>query len=181
MDGARSGSNRFGGWKPTALAVALALFCAPAVEAAGRVGDAAPGCALQLGGARAADLRQYRGKVVYVDFWASWCASCLLSFPFLSGLDSTYAARGLQVVAINMDQKPADASRFLARHPTRFAVALGDNQKCARAFGVEAMPSSFVIDRRGVIRVLNQGFRPGEGKPLSTSVERLLSEPAPGA
>lgn len=159
-----------------AVAVAFVLVGGQAAQAAAGAGGLAPGCTLRLGGAQAAELRQYRGKVVYVDFWASWCATCVLSFPFLNGLDHAYAARGLQVIAVNMDQQPADAARFLVRHPAQFTVALGDNQKCAKAFGVEAMPSSFVIDRHGVIRAQRQGFRPGEGRPLSELVERLLNE-----
>jgi peroxiredoxin len=173
----RSGPNGMGCWRPAmAVAMAFALVCASTAQAATRAGEPAPGCALHLDKAQAAELRQYRGKVVYVDFWASWCASCLLSFPFLNGLDHAYAGRGQQDIGVNMDQKPADATQFLARHPTSFAVALGDNQKCAKAFGVEAMPSSFVIDRHGVIRMLHQGFRPGESRQLSALVEQLLNE-----
>lgn len=171
------GSETLGRWRAAAaIALAAVLLTGQAAQAAARAGEPAPACTVHLTGDQAAELRQYRGKVVYVDFWASWCATCVLSFPFLNGLDHAYAGRGLQVIGVNMDQRPADAAQFLARHPTQFAVALGDNQKCARAFGVEAMPSSFVIDRHGVVRALHQGFRPGEGKSLSALVERLLDE-----
>ena len=166
-------------WPTLTLAVVLAW--SPAALAAPGSGGAAPPCALHLSGGQPTDLRELRGKVVYVDFWASWCTSCLLSFPFMNDLDRAYADRGLAVVGIDMDQKPADAQRFLERHPAGFRVALGHNEACAKAFGVKAMPSSFLIDRRGVIRETHQGFRPGEAKRLTALVQQLLNETPSGA
>ena len=152
-------------------------WAAPTVRAADS--DAVPACSLHLGAAQASDLRQYRGKVVYVDFWASWCTTCVLSFPYMNQLNRDYAARGLEVIGVNMDQKPADAQRFLAGHPAGFSIALGANSACAKAFGVKAMPSSFLIDRSGVIRERREGFRSGEARRLGARVQQLLDEAAP--
>jgi peroxiredoxin len=99
------------------------------------------------------------------------------SFPFLSDLERAYGSKGLEVVGVNMDQRPADAARFLDQHPAAFQVALGSNAACARSFGVKAMPSSFVIDRKGVVREIHQGFREGDARRLKGLVEQLLSEP----
>ena len=85
--------------------------------------------------------------------------------------------KGLQVVGVNLDQKPADAARFLATHHVTFPIALGANEPCAKQFGVAGMPSTFVVDRRGAIRVAHSGFTPGEGQALRGIVERLLTEP----
>jgi peroxiredoxin len=154
--------------------LAWALWGSAAIAAS--VGSPAPGCALHLQDGRPLVLDQLRGKVVYVDFWASWCTSCVLSFPFLNALQESRTQRGVVVVGLAMDQQPADAQRFLARHPARFAIATGDNSQCAVRFGVAAMPSSFVIDRRGVIRAAHQGFRIEDGKTLAGMVDRLADE-----
>ena len=85
--------------------------------------------------------------------------------------------KGVQVIGVNLDQKPADASRFLAAHHVSFPVALGANEACAKQFGVSGMPSTFVVDRRGAVRVAHSGFTPGEGKAIRGLVERLLADP----
>ena len=137
----------------------------------------APDCALHVAQGPGS-LKALKGKVVYVDFWASWCVSCLASFPFMERMQQDLGGKGLQVVAVNMDQRPADAARFLASHHVTFPIALGANDQCAKAFGVGAMPSTFIVDRRGQVRIAHSGFSPGEGKGLRALVERLLSEPA---
>ncbi|HZZ88264.1 MAG TPA: TlpA disulfide reductase family protein [Caulobacteraceae bacterium] len=160
------------------LAAALASAFAVSTATAATTGAPAPGCALHLQDGRALALGQLKGKVVYLDFWASWCTSCVLSFPFMSALQESRADKDVMVVGVAMDQQPADAQRFLQRHPARFAIATGDNSQCAVRFGVAAMPSSFVIDRRGVVRAAHQGFRLEDAKVLSGLVDRLADEPA---
>jgi thiol-disulfide isomerase/thioredoxin len=138
---------------------------------------AAPDCTWSLQGAKqTSDTQQYHGKVLYVDFWASWCAPCLLSFPFMNELQSAFRGQGLQVMGVNMDQKPDDVQRFLGEHPARFSVATGANAQCAKNFGVAAMPSSYLIDRNGTIRFVHRGFRQGDADQLRTQVEQLLAE-----
>jgi thiol-disulfide isomerase/thioredoxin len=133
-----------------------------------------PDCTLKLGSETG--FGQFRGKVLYVDFWASWCGPCLLSFPFMNDLQNSYGPRGLQVVAVNMDEKPADAAAFLTKHPASFAVASGPNGRCATAFGVATMPTSFLVDRSGRIRDIHPGFRPGDADGLRAAIEGLLAE-----
>jgi thiol-disulfide isomerase/thioredoxin len=136
-----------------------------------------PACALKLGAMTpAAGFEQYRGKVLYVDFWASWCVPCLLSFPFMTELQTADGARGLQVVAVNMDAKPADAEAFLAKHPAGFTVAAGPNADCAKALGVAAMPTSFLVGRNGMIHSVHAGFRPGDVDTLRAEIDALLAE-----
>jgi peroxiredoxin len=86
--------------------------------------------------------------------------------------------KGLQVVAVNLDQKPADAQRFLSGHRVAFPVAMGSNEACAKQFGVGAMPSTFMVDRKGEIRAVHAGFRSGEGPAIRALVSKLLAEPA---
>jgi thiol-disulfide isomerase/thioredoxin len=133
----------------------------------------APDCSLRLSGG-SSSIAQLRGKVVYVDFWASWCVSCLASFPFMERMQHDLGAKGLQVVAVNLDERPADAARFLAAHHVSFPIVLGSNEQCAKRFGVGAMPSTFIVDRHGQLRVAHSGFSPAEGQALRHAVEQLL-------
>lgn len=121
-------------------------------------------------------LESFRGKILYLDFWASWCGPCLLSFPFMNQLQRNYADKGLEVLAINMDEDKQAARRFLGEHPATFRVALGPNVPCARDLEVAAMPTSLLIDRSGKVRKRHAGFRFGDIGPLRNAVEELLSE-----
>jgi len=161
----------------------LALFCAalalgPAQPAAAvEAGGAAPDCALtSIGGAASHGLKQFRGKVLYVDFWSSWCPPCAKSFAFLNELDHDLKDQGLQVVGINLDEATEDAQAFLAQHPASFTVAADASQQCAKDFDVKAMPSAYLIDRAGIIRHVHYGFRPEEAKEFRILAERLLAE-----
>jgi thiol-disulfide isomerase/thioredoxin len=158
------------------VALACAL-CSP-VRAA-EPGSATPICALKsLGEESPINMGQFKGKVVYVDFWASWCAPCVRSFPFMNELDREFRDRGLQVLAINLDEKLEDAQKFLAKHPAGFILAADRSGQCPRDFGVRGMPSSYLVDRQGIIRHVHLGFRPGDARKLRALVEQLLAEGA---
>jgi peroxiredoxin len=164
-----------------ATACALILLIAGPAAGAGLVGRTAPDCKLRpLGAQPPVDLRALRGKVVYVDFWASWCRPCTQSFPFLNALDRDLRARGLEVLGINVDEREADARAFLARYPASFRLGADPSGECPRAFEVAAMPSSYLVDRKGVVRAVHLGFRPGQAPKLRQALEALLAEPADG-
>ncbi|MDP2180386.1 TlpA family protein disulfide reductase [Methylicorpusculum sp.] len=122
------------------------------------------------------DLKALRGKVVYVDFWASWCGPCAKSFPFMNQLHRNLKERGLEVVAVNVDEQLADAEEFLVKQPAEFRIALDSQQACAKTFDVQAMPSTYLVDRKGVIRYVHMGFRATDADNLRSQVEQLLSE-----
>lgn len=135
-------------------------------------------CALTtLDGKPAHDLQELRGKVVYMDFWASWCPPCVKSFPFLNQLDSELKDKGLHVIGINLDEKVADAQEFLAKHPVDFSIVADPSKQCAKGLEVMAMPTSYLIDRKGNIRHIHQGFRPGESEELRALITQLVMEP----
>lgn len=157
--------------------LSLSTQTALAVE----VGDAAPDCTLSpLGGSQPAALSQYKGNVVYVDFWASWCGPCAKSFPFLNELHGQLGGQGLQIVGVNLDENADDAKAFLAKYPASFTVAGDVSKQCAKDFGVKAMPSSYIIDRKGIVHHIHLGFRPGEAKELRLLVETLLGDKVAG-
>ena len=161
----------------------LVLFCAVLAFTpiqtilAAEIGSKAPDCSLtSIKDAQSYDLKQFRGKVLYVDFWSSWCPPCAKSIPFLNELDRDLKNSGLQVIGVNMDQASEDAKAFLAKYPAHFTVAADTNETCAKGFDVQAMPSSYLIDRNGVIRHIHLGFRDGEAKELRVLAEQLLAE-----
>jgi thiol-disulfide isomerase/thioredoxin len=144
-------------------------------------GGAAPGCMLTgIGDGSTYDTRQFLGKVVYVDFWASWCGPCAKSFPFLNQLHNTLKDKGLQVIGVNLDENSEDAKAFLTDYPVDFTVATDKGEQCARKFDVKAMPSSYVVDRNGIVRHIHLGFRPGEAEDVRKRVEQLLAETQQG-
>lgn len=104
-------------------------------------------------------LDQYKGKVVVVDFWASWCVPCRRSFPWLDEMQSKYRAQGLVVIAVNMDAEPREAEAFLQEFPVSFRIVRDTDGSLARSFDVVAMPSSYVIDRNGNIVARHLGFK----------------------
>jgi peroxiredoxin len=152
----------------------LSTQAAIALEA----GSKAPDCALTAigDGQQKYSLNQYQGKVLYIDFWASWCVPCAKSFPFFNQLHTDLAGRGLQILAVNLDENPGDAQDFLAKLPVNFMVAADNDKQCANAFTVTAMPSSYLIDRKGVVRHVHLGFRPGEAEELQALLMTLLAE-----
>ena len=103
-------------------------------------------------------LDSLRGHVVYVDFWASWCEPCKQSFPWLKSLHERYGAKGLVVVAVNLDKAEDKTDAFLERFPAPFTVAYDPEGKVADAFHVAAMPSSFLIGRDGQVLIAHAGF-----------------------
>lgn len=104
------------------------------------------------------DLAAFRGKVVYLDFWASWCGPCRASFPWMTHLARTHAADSLVVIAVNLDKDRALADAFLSDHPAGFRVAFDPSGRTAEAYKVSAMPTSFLIGRDGTVLMRHAGF-----------------------
>lgn len=117
------------------------------------------------------------GKVLLVDFWASWCTPCKASFPTLNALQVKYASSGLIVLAINIDDKESAMKNFLADNPVSFTVVRDAGKKAVANAAVETMPSSFLIDRSGKVRFLHSGFHGEKTADLyAREIELLLKE-----
>jgi thiol-disulfide isomerase/thioredoxin len=122
------------------------------------------------------DTVQFRDKVVYVDFWASWCAPCRLSFPFMNRLQRKYQDKGLLVVAINLDRKSVDAEQFIEEMRSTLQVVFDSTGSLAKLYSLDAVPSSFIYGRDGVLRARHEGFYPKDTVALDSLVNSLLAE-----
>lgn len=177
MDG-RQHPAALRGLRRAALAAALALLVASAAPAGAlEEGEAAPEfSAPRLVGEGAVSLGAYRGKVVYLDFWASWCAPCLVSLPMLEELRKEFPADHFQILAVNLDREPARARSFLRKRKISYPSATDPEGRIPERFGLETMPTSYLIDARGVVRHVHTGFRKGDVDDLRARIRGLLSE-----
>ena len=121
-------------------------------------------------------LASLRGKVVLVDFWASWCGPCRQSFPWLSAISTRYVDRGLVVVGVNLDKDRAKADEFLRLFTPPFPVAFDSAGKSAEAFNVTVMPSSFLVDRDGHVAYVHPGFEEKDTQPFVRRIEEVLAK-----
>lgn len=120
-------------------------------------------------------LDSLRGRVVYLDFWASWCEPCRRSFPWMETMQKRYSDRGLTVVAVDLDKDRHAADEFLSRHPTSFEVAFDPSGKSAEAYGVSSMPTSYLIGRDGIILSVHAGFVPSKAGGLEVLIQEACA------
>ncbi len=136
----------------------------------------AANCALEkFDGPGKLELSQFRGRYVYVDFWASWCGPCKQSFPFMNEIKKAYEAKGITVVAISTDEKSSDATEFLKDQQAKFTVVRDGDGKCAKEFGVKSMPSSYILGKNGEVIYSHKGFRPSDKAEILKQLE-LVSD-----
>jgi len=121
-------------------------------------------------------IANYKGRVVLVDFWASWCIPCKTSFPALDALFREYQPQGLDVLAVNLDERRKDADAFLAAHPHTMPVLFDAKGESPLAFGVKGMPTSFLIDRLGAVRFTHMGYTGNVEAAYRAEIAQLLSE-----
>jgi len=127
-------------------------------------------------GAPPVDIHDFRGRVVYLDFWASWCAPCRQSFPWMQAMKNAYENQGLTVLAVNLDRNRGDADRFLAQFHPSFDVRFDPQGTVAEHFMVQGMPTGLVVDRHGVVRFTHIGFRPVDEAAYENQLREILAE-----
>ena len=121
------------------------------------------------------DFDSLKGKVIYIDFWASWCGPCRASFPWMNEMHSKYADQGLEIIAVNLDQEPELAQAFLQEMTPAFRIEMDGGPELAEQFGVDTMPTSYIIDRDGKARARHKGFHDGKRATYEQELVELLS------
>ena len=134
---------------------------APAFELPGRTG--------------AVRLSDFKGKTVYLDFWASWCGPCKQSFPWMNDMQARYGGKGLQVVGINLDQKRGDAQAFLNGTPANFEVAFDDAGKIPLGYAIKGMPTSLLIGPDGKVLMVHNGFKDADRAELERQIKQAMN------
>ncbi len=146
----------------------------------GLVGNPAPDFSVKaiVGGKGSVSLKSLRGKVVLVDFWGTFCEPCKKSFPKLQDLNTKYAASGLSIVGISEDEVD-DKDKipgFADTYGAKFTLGWDEDKAVARSYKPETMPSSFLIDKKGVIRFAHVGYHDGEEVEVEKEIKELLGQ-----
>ena len=121
-------------------------------------------------------LKKYRGKVVYVDFWASWCVPCRKSFPWMNEMHKKYQSDGLVVLGINLDDTRKAAKSFLKQVPADFVVAYDPEGVTPGKYQVEVMPTSYLVDRTGKLVFSHKGFKKSQAHKVEDKIKALLGK-----
>jgi thiol-disulfide isomerase/thioredoxin len=121
------------------------------------------------------ELGEISGKVIWVDFWASWCVPCRRSFPWMNEMQQKYRAQGLQIIGVNLDDDKSAADNFLKETPARFGLKFDPEGKLARKFGVQAMPSSYLLDASGSVIASHFGFKLAETDQYEAQIKAALA------
>jgi cytochrome c biogenesis protein CcmG, thiol:disulfide interchange protein DsbE len=156
------------------VVAAVALLAGALVSASGA--QPAPSVLLHRADGTTVRLEDFKGKVVLVDFWASWCVPCRASFPALDALYQRERNRGLEVLAINVDEQRKSADAFLAGRPHVMPVVFDPKGESAQAFNVRGMPSSVLIDRTSHIRFTHMGYSTTVFDSYQREIDQLLAE-----
>ena len=140
-------------------------------------GDVAPAFKLaKLDGSGDLKLGDLRGKVVFVDFWASWCAPCQKSMPLFDTMAKEFPAEKFELVGVNVDKDLGAAKKALAKRPVSYTIVSDPTGTLPGRYGVETMPMAYLIDGDGAVRYVHKGFRDGDIEKLRAHIKKLLAE-----
>jgi thiol-disulfide isomerase/thioredoxin len=135
-------------------------------------GEPAP--VLSLAGSTAQQAVPVAGKLTYVDFWASWCGPCRKSFPWMNEMQRKYAAQGLAIVGVNLDQERSDADAFLQKIPAEFPIAFDPSGDAPTRYGVKGMPTSVLVGADGKVLEVHAGFNETDAAALEEMIRSHL-------
>jgi peroxiredoxin len=156
--------------------IVAAGLCVPLYANAVGVNDAAPDFTLKSLAGTNLRLEEYRGQVVLINFWASWCGPCRQEMPLLDRIHQRYSDAGFAVLGVNVEGALAPAQETASRTGVTFPVLVDENQRVSELYDLEAMPSSVLVDRDGVVRYVHQGYKPGDEAKYLEVVKQLISE-----
>ena len=160
-----------------ALLVAAALAIAPALSAGDASGPAAAFSLKSRAGGEVS-LSSLRGKVVLINFWATWCGPCRKEMPLLEQIHRKYAPLGFTMLGVNVEEDTRLMDTFLKDVPVSFPVLLDPANGVSKLYHVSAMPSTVIVDRKGNVRFIHQGYQPGDEGKYQDLIRQLIREKA---
>ncbi len=155
---------------------ALAALVLAGAAFASDTGGPAPAFTLATLAGDQAALGQFKGQVVLVNFWATWCGPCQQEMPLLDQMYKKYKPAGFTLIGVNVDKEAAPVKELMARKPVSFPVLLDPANQVSKAYHVAEMPSSVIIDRKGEIRYVHRGYRPGDENEYQDRIRQLIKE-----
>jgi thiol-disulfide isomerase/thioredoxin len=154
--------------------LAAALIAAPAL--AGAPSGPAPGFQLASMGGKTVSLGQFKGQVVMINFWASWCVPCRQEMPILEKLYVKYQPMGFTMLGINVEPDSQLAVDWLKDTPVTFPILFDTKSQVSKLYKVAGMPSTVIIDRKGNLRWLHRGYKPGDENEYLDQIRALVRE-----
>jgi len=158
------------------LAVAVLAAAAAGANAAVTPSTSAPDFTLPSLDGPNLRLQEQRGRVVMINFWASWCGPCRVEMPHLARLYEKYRGSGFTVLAVNIDESPQKAASLASQLGMRFPVLLDTDKKVSRLYDLSTMPSTVLVDRDGRVRYVHRGYRDGYEETYDKQIRELLRE-----
>ena len=159
---------------PIAALAAALLLSVPAL--AGAPGAAAPQFSLAARGGQNVSLAQYKGQVVMINFWASWCGPCRQEMPLLESIYKKYNKLGFTMLGVNVEPDSNAANAWLKETPVSFPILYDTESKVSKLYDVAGMPTSVIIDRAGKVRLIHRSYRPGDENEYLDSIRSLIRE-----
>jgi peroxiredoxin len=157
--------------------VLVTLMALPSVQSnAVAISEEAPDFTLKSLEGTNLRLEEYRGQVVLINFWASWCGPCRQEMPLLDRLHHRYEDAGFAVLGVNVEGEAEPAQEIVDKTNVTFPVLIDEDQKVSEMYNLEAMPSTVVVDRDGVIRYIHRGYKPGDEAKYVEIVKALIRE-----
>lgn len=166
--------HRFTQW---ALALVFSLFSTVLLAKSQPLSGPAPDFTLPDANGKAIKLSDLKGQVVMINFWASWCGPCREEMPLLENLHKKYSKLGFTVYGVNVDFKPKDAQPLLQETGVTFPVGYDSKNKISELYKIDSMPSTVMVDRKGNLRYLHRGYKPGYEKDYEKQIRELVREP----
>jgi len=161
-------------WMRFGLIGLTAVFLATAASAAGD--EPAPTFALPGRGGATVDLTQYKGQVVMINFWASWCVPCRQEMPLLDSIYKKYKPLGFTLLSVNVEPEQKDAESFLKQTPVTFPVVFDAKSKVSGLYNVQGMPTTVFVDRKGNVRLMHVSYKTGDENLYMDQIRSLLRE-----
>jgi peroxiredoxin len=158
------------------IAAIIAVLTVSLPALAGSAPGPAPGFTLASRAGQDVSLAQYKGNVVMINFWASWCGPCRQEMPLLESIYKKYNKMGFTMLGVNVEPNSNAANEWLKATPVSFPILYDRDSKVSKLYDVAGMPSTVIIDRSGKLRVLHRGYKPGDENEYLDSIRTLIRE-----